>query len=78
MLLDHEAENGEALAVRVAPAAEVELGLVVDADEEAAAAVPGASRAMEIALSTCFRPVIGVVSWTMGGSISFRRRRRPG
>jgi hypothetical protein len=65
---DDAAESGESLAVGVPLAAEVELGLVVDANEKARGGRSGVARAMEIAPSRCLSPVSDVVSWAMAGN----------
>ena len=75
---DDAAEGGEALAVGVALAAEVELRLIADADEELVAAVSGPERAIESVPSMCDSPVTLVRSSGIGGKKSaaaFRVRR---
>ena len=69
--LDHLAERGEALAVRVALAAEVELGLVADADEEVGGRGVGPSRAIEIVPSLWASFVSCVRSSLIGLNSSF-------
>ena len=62
-------ERCESLAVRVATAAEVHLGLVADDDGKRPGRVSGPPRAIEIVPSTCFSPVTLVRSSGTGDTL---------